>query len=89
MSKNYYKIETFKYLLLINLKKCHINFGEKMVLWMIVILCTFNIFQKWSMCLIIDRQFAGACLCENLGKKRCLICLLMIDEKFQSKGFGK
>ena len=47
------------------------------------------IFQKLSFSLIINRQFAGVCLCENLGKKRCLISLLMIDTKFQSKGFGK
>ena len=47
------------------------------------------IFQKLSICLIIDREFAGVCLCENLGKKRCLISLIMIDKKFQNKGFGK
>ena len=88
MSKNYYKIETFKFPLINKVKELSYKFWGKNGPYSDTYYIRL-IFQKLSMCLIIDRQFAGACLCENLGKKRCLISLLMIDEKFQSKGFGK
>ena len=88
MSINYYKVETFKFPHINKVNKLAYKFwgknGPLNDSYYIRL-----IFQKLSFCLIIDRQFAGVCLCENLGKKRCLISLLMIDSKFQSKGFGK
>ena len=88
MSINYYKVETFKFPHINKVNKLAYKFwgknGPLNDSYYIRL-----IFQKLSFSLIINRQFAGVCLCENLGKKRCLISLLMIDKKFQSKGFGK
>ena len=88
MSKIVYRMETFKFPHINKVNKLANKFWGKNG--------TYNhsyyirlIFQKLSICLIIDREFAGVCLCENLGKKRCLISLIMIDKKFQNKGFGK
>lgn len=88
MSKNPYLIETFKKKHLNKINLMSYNFwGEKGIYNNSYYLKLIS--QKISLCLKFDSKIIGACLCEDLKYKRSLISLLMIEEKYQNKGFGK